>query len=70
LSGLDKRPGLADTKYTMVIGVIIAILLFIIGSVLIYLFSLIAETTVGRWFLLNSIACFIAGLVLLYIFIW
>lgn len=48
----------------------ISILLFVVGAVCMYLFSLIAESNVGKWFLINGLACIAAGLVFLYIVFW
>jgi len=51
-------------------GLIITILLFIAGGVCLYLFSMIAESNVGKWFLVNGLACIVAALVLLYVMYW
>jgi len=50
--------------------IIISLILFVAGAVCIYLFSLIKEDMVGKWFLVNGLVCIIAGLVLLYFKLW
>lgn len=35
-----------------------------------YLFSLITETAIGKWFLVNGLACIVGALVLLYVALW
>ncbi len=35
-----------------------------------YLFSLIRETAIGKWFFVNGLACIVAALVMLYVVLW
>lgn len=49
---------------------IISLALFIVGGGCFYFFSMIAESNVGKWFLVNGLACVVAALTLLYVALW
>ena len=52
------------------VWIIVSITFFFVGGVSMYMFSDIGETNIGKWFLVNGLACIVAGLIVLYVVLW